>query len=348
MAKIMLVEDDNSLREIYQARLMAEGYETVTAKDGEEALVLIGQEKPDLIILDIMMPKISGFDTLDILRSTPATKYTKVIIMSALSQAEDKARAEKLGANKYLVKSQVTLEDIVKTVKEVLGSDDNSGPKDLDTSKLDPAAPASTDSSAPAADDDATDDADDKKPDVAEAEAKVAAEAQPAAEEQSNVVNEEKESMNNDTPTPSEPAAPSEPTIPTDTPSDPAATGSPIEVTSDPSPLSPTPTVADSAPSSSDPISPAEPEAPISEAPAAAPSDDSTQPVPDAGQVVEPSADADPAADTTPTGGGEVVEPAAPEAPVPQDSEAPSEKSHLQDLIDKENGGDSPQAPSIS
>jgi len=120
----MLVEDDNSLREIYQARLMAEGYQIVTAKDGEEALALVATEKPDLIILDIMMPKISGFDTLDILRSTNATAGTKVIMMSALSQAEDKTRAEKLGANKYLVKSQVTLEDIVKTVKEVLASEE--------------------------------------------------------------------------------------------------------------------------------------------------------------------------------------------------------------------------------
>jgi CheY-like chemotaxis protein len=131
----MLVEDDNSLREIYQARLMAEGYQTVTAKDGEEALALVGQEKPDLIILDVMMPKISGFDTLDILRSTPATQATKVIMMSALSQAEDKTRAEKLGANKYLVKSQVTLEDIVKAVKEILGTDQvSSGANDLNIS----------------------------------------------------------------------------------------------------------------------------------------------------------------------------------------------------------------------
>lgn len=124
----MLVEDDNSLREIYQARLMAEGYQIVSAKDGEEALALVGHERPDLIILDVMMPKISGFDTLDILRSTPTTSNTKVIMMSALSQAEDKTRAEKLGANKYLVKSQVTLEDIVKAVKEVLESDGAASP----------------------------------------------------------------------------------------------------------------------------------------------------------------------------------------------------------------------------
>ena len=89
----MLVEDDNNLREIYEARLLAEGYEIVSASDGEEALAVAVKEKPDLIISDIMMPKISGFDMLDILRSTPETKNAKVIMMTALSQAEDKARS---------------------------------------------------------------------------------------------------------------------------------------------------------------------------------------------------------------------------------------------------------------
>ena len=120
MAKIMLVEDDNNLREIYEARLMAEGYEIVTARDGEEALAVAVREKPDLIISDVMMPKISGFDMLDILRSTPETKNAKVIMMTALSQAEDKERASKLGADRYLVKSQVTLEDVAKVAREVL------------------------------------------------------------------------------------------------------------------------------------------------------------------------------------------------------------------------------------
>lgn len=120
MSKIMLVEDDNNLREIYEARLLAEGYEIVSAHDGEEALALAIKEKPDLIISDVMMPKISGFDMLDILRSTPETKDTKVIMMTALSQAEDKDRAEKLGADRYLVKSQVTLEDVAKIAREVL------------------------------------------------------------------------------------------------------------------------------------------------------------------------------------------------------------------------------------
>ncbi len=110
MPKIMLVEDDNNLREIYGERLVAEGYEIVSAADGEEALAVAVKEKPDLIIADVMMPKISGFDMLDILRQSPETRDTKVIMMTALSQAEDKNRASALGADKYLVKSQVTLE----------------------------------------------------------------------------------------------------------------------------------------------------------------------------------------------------------------------------------------------
>lgn len=118
--KIMLVEDETSLREIYGSRLEAEGYEIISASDGEEALALAVKEKPDLIISDVMMPKISGFDMLDILRTTPETKNTKIIMMTALGQAEDKERADKLGADKYLVKSQVTLEDVARTVHEVL------------------------------------------------------------------------------------------------------------------------------------------------------------------------------------------------------------------------------------
>src|SRR5437868_10301989 len=142
MAKIMLVEDDNNLREIYEARLLAEGYEIVSAKDGEEALAVAVKEKPDLIISDVMMPKISGFDMLDILRSTPETRNTKVIMMTALSQAEDKTRADKLGADRYLVKSQVTLEDVARVAREVLSGE----PEMLPQTDSAPAAPEPTNS----------------------------------------------------------------------------------------------------------------------------------------------------------------------------------------------------------
>jgi CheY-like chemotaxis protein len=126
MAKIMLVEDDTNLSEIYRARLEAEGYQIVSANDGEEALAMAVKEKPDLIICDVMMPKISGFEMLDILRGTQGVQNTKVIMMTALSQAEDKARASALGADRYLVKSQVTLEDVVTSTKDVLKNNSSS------------------------------------------------------------------------------------------------------------------------------------------------------------------------------------------------------------------------------
>lgn len=117
----MIVEDDNSLREIYGIRLTAEGYEIVSAADGEEALAVAVREKPDLILSDVMMPKISGFDMLDILRQTPETKDIKVVMMTALSSEDQRARGESLGADRYLVKSQVGIEDVVNVVHDVLG-----------------------------------------------------------------------------------------------------------------------------------------------------------------------------------------------------------------------------------
>ena len=123
MPKILLVEDDNNLREIFEMRLKAEGYVTVSAGNGEEALVVAMKEKPDLIIADVMMPKLSGFEMLETLRAAPEMADTKVIMMTALGQPEDRARGERLGVIKYLVKSQVTLEDFVRVVREVLSPD---------------------------------------------------------------------------------------------------------------------------------------------------------------------------------------------------------------------------------
>lgn len=123
MSKVLLVEDDNNLREIFEMRLQAEGYDTLSASDGEEALGIATKEKPALIIADVMMPKLSGFEMLETLRASPEMNSIKVIMMTALGQAEDRARGEKLGVVKYLVKSQVTLEDFVRVVREVLPPD---------------------------------------------------------------------------------------------------------------------------------------------------------------------------------------------------------------------------------
>ena len=78
-------------------------------------------EHPDLVLLDVMMPKISGFDVLDILRNTPETTNIRVIMLTALSQPKDKERAEQLGVDDYLVKSQVVIDDVIERVRHHLG-----------------------------------------------------------------------------------------------------------------------------------------------------------------------------------------------------------------------------------
>ena len=116
--KILLVEDDASLAAVYRARLELEGFDIKEVHNGEDALSAAVSYRPDLILLDVMMPKISGFDVLDILRNTPDTTNVRVIMLTALSQPKDKERAEQLGADDYLVKSQVVIGDVVERVRQ--------------------------------------------------------------------------------------------------------------------------------------------------------------------------------------------------------------------------------------
>jgi DNA-binding response OmpR family regulator len=119
--KILLVEDDDALSGVYKSRLEMEGFETREVNNGERALAAAIEFKPDLILLDAMMPKISGFDVLDILRNTPETANIRIIMLTALSQPKDKERAESLGVDDYLVKSQVVIGDVVERVRYHLG-----------------------------------------------------------------------------------------------------------------------------------------------------------------------------------------------------------------------------------
>ena len=121
--RILLVEDDTSLASVYRARLELEGFAIREVHNGEEALSATLEFKPDLILLDAMMPKISGFDVLDILRNTPETMNLRVIMLTALSQDKDRQRAESLGVDDYLVKSQVVIGDVVARVKHHLNMD---------------------------------------------------------------------------------------------------------------------------------------------------------------------------------------------------------------------------------
>lgn len=119
--KILLVEDDVALAAVYRSRLELENFETREVNNGEQALQAVQEFKPDLILLDAMMPKVNGFDVLDILRNTPETANVRVIMLTALSQPKDKERAEALGVDDYLVKSQVVIGDVVDRVKHHLG-----------------------------------------------------------------------------------------------------------------------------------------------------------------------------------------------------------------------------------
>ncbi len=119
--KILLVEDDDALANTYMMRLQAEGLDIRRVANGEEALSAAREYRPDLVVLDAMMPKVSGFDVLDILRNTPETGNLKIIMLTALSQDSDKQRAQGLGVDDYLVKSQVVMSDVVDRIKYHLG-----------------------------------------------------------------------------------------------------------------------------------------------------------------------------------------------------------------------------------
>lgn len=119
--KILLVEDDDALASVYQTRLEAEAFNIRRVPNGEDALAAALEYKPDLILLDVMMPKVSGFDVLDILRNTPETANLKIIMLTALSQDSDRERAQSLGVDDYLVKSQVVIADVVDKIKAHLG-----------------------------------------------------------------------------------------------------------------------------------------------------------------------------------------------------------------------------------
>ena len=148
MTKILLVEDDLNLGEIYKARLEAEGFQVLVAKDGEEGLMVAKANQPDLLISDVMMPRVSGMEMLEIIKSSANLKNMKVIMLTALNQNTDEERAKDLGADKYLVKSQVTLEDIVTAVHELLSESSAAAPAPEMPTMETPSSPMPTEMSA--------------------------------------------------------------------------------------------------------------------------------------------------------------------------------------------------------
>jgi len=120
MAKILVVEDDRFLRELIVKKLNQEGFETETAVDGEEGLSKIKEIKPDLVLLDLILPTIDGFEVLRKLKEEDLVPSLPVIILSNLGQREDIERGLSLGATDYLVKAHFTPDEIIQKIKSIL------------------------------------------------------------------------------------------------------------------------------------------------------------------------------------------------------------------------------------
>lgn len=118
---VLLVEDDPLLVTMYSAKFESEGFEVLTAYDGEEGLKVALEKNPNIILLDIMMPKLSGIDLLEKLRQDPKGKNTPVIILTNLTEAEGAEKAKELGVKEFLVKSNFTPSEVTEKIKQHLG-----------------------------------------------------------------------------------------------------------------------------------------------------------------------------------------------------------------------------------
>ncbi len=119
-SKVLIVEDDEFLRVLTAKRLEKEGYQVAVAVDGESALTVAGESNPNLILLDLLLPGVNGFEVLGQLKKSDKLKSIPVIVFSNLGQKEDIEKAQKLGAVDYLIKANFTLDDVMVKIKERL------------------------------------------------------------------------------------------------------------------------------------------------------------------------------------------------------------------------------------
>jgi len=117
---ILIVEDDKFLRELIGQKLIKEGYKTTEAIDGEDGMKKIKEEKPDLVLLDLILPGIDGFEVLSRIKDDPAFSKIPVIILSNLGQKDDVEKGLKLGAVDYLIKAHFTPGEIIDKIKKAI------------------------------------------------------------------------------------------------------------------------------------------------------------------------------------------------------------------------------------
>ena len=117
---LLVVEDDKFYANIYRVKFAKEGFDTRLASDGDEALKMAREKKPSLILLDLIMPRKDGFETLKELKADPELKDIRVVVFSNLSQDEDVKRVMDASAHDYIVKANISLQDMVSRVKGYL------------------------------------------------------------------------------------------------------------------------------------------------------------------------------------------------------------------------------------
>ena len=122
MTRILLAEDDRILRKAGEVSLKKRGYEVISAVDGEDALAKARDHKPDLVLLDVMMPKMNGFEVLQALKGADDVRDIPVIMLTNLEQPADIKRATDGGAHSYLVKSNLNLDELAARIKDALGN----------------------------------------------------------------------------------------------------------------------------------------------------------------------------------------------------------------------------------
>ena len=122
MTKIVVADDDRMFRKAAETTLRRQGYAVAIASDGEEALQLIRSERPNIIVLDLIMPKLQGFDVLQVLKQDSVTAAIPVIVLSSLTQEQDKQEALDLGAAAYFNKATLSLGELVKQVERTLAN----------------------------------------------------------------------------------------------------------------------------------------------------------------------------------------------------------------------------------
>jgi len=120
MKSILLIEDDPFIAEIYSTKLKEEGFEVDTVQEGKSAFKIIKEKKPDLLLLDVVLPNIDGWEILRKVKQTPELSHIKIIILSNLEERPEIEKGFQLGADKYLVKAHYTPKDVICEVKKVL------------------------------------------------------------------------------------------------------------------------------------------------------------------------------------------------------------------------------------